>query len=129
MRKVKIAALALLALTLASAAGAEMVLSRSEFARSVFAREPDGVAQNFPPDVGEVFFFNQLTGVAGPTIVKHVWIFDNAVQMEVKLEVEGEGWRVWSSKKISAQQSGNWNVEVLDSAGNVLESATFTVGR
>lgn len=129
MRKAKVAALALAVVALASGACAEMVLSRSEFARRVVAREPEGVAQNFPPDVGEVVFFNQLSGVPGQTTVKHVWVFDNAVQMEVKLEVEGEGWRVWSAKKISAQQSGNWNVDVLDAAGNVLESATFTVGR
>lgn len=129
MKMIRAVTAVLLLLALPGLALAGMTLTRSEFARDVTAREPEGVAQNFPPDVGKVFFFNQVAGVDGPTTIKHVWIFDDKVQFEIKLPLEGNGWRVWSSKKISAQQSGTWHVEVMDEAGNVIESATFTVGR
>lgn len=126
MRRALLLALALALLS--GAALAEMNLTRAEFARDVIGREPEGVAENFPPDVGKVIFFNQISGVLAPTEVKHVWIFDNRVEMEVRLPVETDRWRMWSVKKISPEQKGLWHVEVLDAAGNVLKSATFTVG-
>lgn len=119
----------LAALLSASTAFAELSITRSAFARDVTAREPEGVAESFRQNVGKVIFFNQFSGVTEPMEVKHVWIFDNRVQMEVKLPLEMEGWRVWSVKKIDPAQVGVWNVEVLDKAGNVLESATFNVER
>ena len=119
--------LVLLAL-IATPAFADLSVTRSLFARDVIGREPEGVAENFPADVGEVTFFNQISGVTAPTEIKHVWIYDNRVEMEVRLPVEMEGWRVWSQKKISPDQTGLWHVEVLDEAGNVLMSATLNVG-
>lgn len=127
MRRIFASLLAVAAVLCATCAFAEMTLSRSSFAKGVTAREPEGVAEAFPATVGKVYLFNQVSGVTGPTMIKHVWIYDNKVQLEVKLAVEGEGWRVWSAKAIPKDQAGKWNVEVLDSAGNVLESASFTV--
>ncbi len=132
MKHVRAARSAVLGISLAvlfsGAASAEMVVARSLFAREVIGREPDGVAQSFSPDVGKIIFFNQLTGITAPTFIKHVWIYDNKVELEVKLPVEEEGWRVWSVKTLSPQQTGLWHVEVLDADGNVLESATINIG-
>lgn len=119
----------LLALLAAAApAFAELTLTRAEFARDVTGREPEGVAEKFPPNVGKVIFFNQISGVTTATEVKHVWIFDNRVEMEVRLPVETDRWRMWSVKKIDPAQQGLWHVEVLDPAGNVIKSTTFTIG-
>lgn len=118
----------LLTLLMAGTALAELTVTRSAVARSVIGREPEGAAQAFPANVGKVVFFNQLSGAAKPEDVTHLWKYAGKVELAVKLEVEEEGWRIWSVKEIPPNQTGNWTVEAVDAAGTVLETAAFTVG-
>ncbi len=49
------------------------------------------------------------------------------MRKKLELPVNGEGWRTWSSKSILESWTGEWSVDVLDSAGEVLATKTFTI--
>jgi len=102
-------------------------LTRKAFAAGVENREPVGVADTFKADVGEVYFFNQVTGVEAPTTLTHVWFFEGQEVASVELNVGGNGWRTWSSKKVLTHQLGQWKVEVRDASGGLVDSAGFTL--
>lgn len=89
-------------------------------------REPVGVVERFPADVGRVYAWMRLTGHADQAI-QVVWSHGENT-FEVPLEIGGSPWRTWSSKTIPAEWSGAWSVSVEDAEGNVLASADFTVG-
>jgi len=54
----------------------------------------------------------------------HVWYKNGQKLLEVPLTVNHASGRYWSQKNIAP---GDWKVEVVDAAGNVLASGTFTV--
>ena len=50
------------------------------------------------------------------------------VMAEVSFNVGGDRWRVWSSKTLVPEWRGDWNVIVVDEAGNVLHEDTLIYG-
>ena len=45
---------------------------------------------------------------------------------EVRFEVGGPRWRVWSSKELEPEWIGDWTVEVVREDGEVIAAETFT---
>lgn len=105
------------------AAVAEMV-----FCTGVEDRQPAGEATSFGDDVGSVTCFTKITGVADESSVTHVWYYGDEEMGRVELPVRSEMWRTWSTKTILPDATGDWRVDVLSASGDVLKSATFTVG-
>src|SRR5512138_603069 len=70
-----------------------------------------------------------FTRIAAPedtdTTIKHVWYRDNQKVGEYELPVKGERWRTYSKKEIQRGWAGEWRVEILDSAGTVLNTVRF----
>jgi hypothetical protein len=95
-------------------------------ATGVENREPVGVGETFPSDVGKVFAWMRVTGAAGQAI-QVVWSHGTHT-FTVPLEIGGSPWRTWSSKTIPSFWSGEWSVEVRDAQGNSLVTTKFTVG-
>ena len=78
-------------------------------------------------NIRTVFFFTELTGLGGERISHH-WKHLGSTIAEVPFDVRADGrWRVYSSKRISADQSGSWTVEVVTSDGVVLSTVAFEV--
>ena len=102
-------------------------MGRALFARGVVAREPVGVSDTFPPDVGEVYFFTHILGAEKPTEILHVWIHEGWEMAIVPLEVQSPSWRTWSSKRILPEWKGEWTVEVRETDGTVIYRASFRV--
>ena len=75
--------------------------------------------------IDKVYFFTRVTDLAGKQIM-HRWLFDDQVMAEVVLNVGGDDWRTYSSKRIVAAWSGDWKVEVL-ADGEVIHSYPFSV--
>lgn len=95
-------------------------------AEGVENREPVGVAEQFPADVGEVYAWMRVDGADGEALEVH-WKH-GPHEDAVPLEIGGPSWRTWSSKAIPADWTGEWTVEVRDEQGSVLASRTFIVG-
>lgn len=128
MKKSVALAFLFLAVALAGSALAEMTVDEAVVCTSVADRKPEGVAASFPAEVGRVFAFTKVNGGAEGSSVMHRWIFADKTVAEVKLDVKGSPYRVWSSKGIAPAQKGAWKVEIADDAGKVLKSVEFTVG-
>jgi polyisoprenoid-binding protein YceI len=96
-------------------------------AKDVIDRAPVEAGSSFPVSVGKLFCFTKITGALNPTHVTHVWSFDGTERARVELQVNSPSWRTYSSKIIENQEVGAWRVEVVDSAGNVLQTLNFEV--
>ena len=97
----------------------------AQFTTGIENREPVDQISFVRNDVRKVFFFSDLRGLAGTTIV-HRWIHDDQTMAEVRFEVAGPRWRVWSSKDMMPDWIGDWTVEVVTNEGEVLAAETFT---
>jgi hypothetical protein len=99
----------------------------STVSKDVIDRAPVEAGSSFPASVGKLFCFTKITGALNPTHVTHVWSFDGTERARVELEVNSPSWRTYSSKIIENHEAGAWRVEVVDSAGNVLQTLNFAV--
>lgn len=106
----------------------DLEVTTAVVATDVVDREPVGAAESFATDVGQVYFYTVFEGDFGETQLEHVWLREGEELARVPLTVRGPRWRTWSSKAIRADWTGAWEVQVVDAAGNVLATASFTVG-
>ena len=95
--------------------------------KNVIDRAPVDAGTSFPASVGKIFCFTKITGALSPTRVTHVWSFDGTERARVELAVNSPSWRTYSSKNIESLEVGAWRVEVVDGAGNVLQTLNFEV--
>ena len=104
-------------------------VGRMIFCRAVKDREPEGAADAFPTDIGQVYCFTVVLD-AGPdeTHVVHKWYLGDKLMAEVKLKAQGEYWRTWSVKHMQPEWTGRWRVDVVSADGKVLKSALFVLG-
>jgi hypothetical protein len=57
--------------------------------------------------------------------IVHVWYRNDEIMSRRVLPVQGTSWRTYSKKYITREMAGDWRVEVLDSAGNLLQTSKF----
>lgn len=117
------AALAIL-LPLHAAAG-EPTVARAQFASAIIDREPADDMQSLGSEVARVYFFTELRDMDGQTVT-HRWTYNGEVQASVEFNVRGPRWRVYSSKNLVPEWTGDWTVDVLDGSGNVVATRTLT---
>jgi len=97
---------------------------RAEFTTSISEREPTNTVQSLTNDVGQVMFFTELRDMNGQTAL-HRWEHNGKVVAEIEFNVRGPRWRIWSSKNLSPDKTGDWNVSVINGAGEVISSKTL----
>jgi len=86
-----------------------------------------GEAGSFAADVGLVWCRTLIKNVQYPAVVTHAWYHEGRTMARVELNVGSFHWRTWSSKEILPEQTGNWEVKVLDADGTVLAAAGFVI--
>lgn len=116
--------LAISSLVLSGIAQGEGNVARAIVTTGVVDREPINDLDRVLEGNEKVFFFTELSGMKGETI-KHRWSHGDEVLAEVEFNVGGPRWRIWSSKKLMAEWTGGWKVEVLDGEGNVISEKSF----
>lgn len=92
---------------------------RSAFTTEIAEREPTQDLKTLSNDNNTVMFFTELRDMHGQTAV-HRWEHDGKVVAEVEFNVKGPRWRVWSSKNLTPQNTGDWKVSVVNAAGEVI---------
>lgn len=100
-------------------------IARSTFTTAVIEREPVDNITELTTATDRVYYYTELLGMAGQSIT-HRWSYNDAVIAEVSFTVGGPRWRVWSSKNLAPDWTGNWRVSVVDAAGEVLGGNRFT---
>ncbi len=98
---------------------------RSAITTAVENREPSNNLQTVGSDQNQLYFFTELRDMSGQT-AKHRWEHDGKVMAEVEFNVKGPRWRVWSSKTFVPGWAGDWKVSVVNGAGDVISTKTFS---
>ncbi len=96
-------------------------VARAAFATGMQEREPVDSIDSLTNDHSRVFFFTELVGLQGQSVV-HRWERDGQVVAEVPFAVGGPRWRVYSTKSLLPGWTGDWTVTVVDGQGNALAS-------
>ncbi len=105
--------------------------SRGSVVRSIFTtaiqdREPIDKLNNTASDTEQVFYFTELRDMSGQTAI-HRWEHDGQVMAEVKFDVRGPRWRVWSSKSFVPSTAGDWKVSVVNGAGETISEELISL--
>jgi len=85
------------------------------------------VADEILAGEGRIFALTHLQNLAVPSTVTHVWYHNGKTMARVRLNVGSADWRTWSSKRLMAAWTGDWELKVLDPDGMVLASSHFTI--
>jgi hypothetical protein len=94
------------------------------FAGIVTAREPMGVNSEFPSDIGKLSCWVRIVSPQAPVIVRFQWFKNGEKVMEWPYSLKTESGRLWSTKSVT---TGNWKVDIVDEANNVVKSAVCEV--
>lgn len=94
-------------------------VARAAFTTGIAEREPVDNLLTADTGTDRVYFFTELLDLDGQSIT-HRWQYQGTVMAEVSFDVRGPRWRVYSSKKLVPEWTGNWYVDVVDGSGNVL---------
>jgi len=107
-----------------------LLIHNAVAARNVANRAPIDAAATFPASVGKVYCFTDVSPTAAApstTSLIHRWYLGDKSQGETRLKVAGNHWRTYSNRTVSEAKKGAWRVELVDTAGNVLQVVRFTV--
>jgi len=94
---------------------------------AVVDREVKAASSSFASGIEKLYCFTRISGAKEPTVVTHIWYYGDREQARVELAVKSSSWRTWSSKRIGAEQTGTWHVDVVDSEGRNLETYRFDI--
>jgi len=98
-----------------------------KFAVAIQDREPVGISEKFPPDIGKVYCWTKVVAQEVPTNIYHVWYYGDREMARVELGITYHTFRTWSSKKILPQWVGTWKVVVEDENGNKIAEKSFEI--
>lgn len=98
-----------------------------KFAVAVQEREPVGISEKFPPEIGKVYCWTKIIAHKVPTKIYHVWIYNGQEMARVELGITYPTFRTWSSKKILPKWKGKWTVTVEDEEGNKVAEKSFEI--
>ena len=103
------------------------IINRMVICERVADREPVAIADTFSANTEKVYCFLEVGEIESDTTVSFVWYFEGKEMAHVSLPLtKGLRWRTYSSKKLAGLK-GNWKVELRESSGIVLNSASFLV--
>jgi hypothetical protein len=100
-------------------------VARSGFATTIDNREPADNISALANDNHKIYYFTEIKGMSGHT-VKHRWEWNGQVMAEVPFTINGDRWRVFSSKNLDPSWIGEWKASVVDENGNTLSVNTFS---
>jgi hypothetical protein len=82
-----------------------------------------------PVKPGMLFFYTRVNA-SNSTTVEHRWYRDNRLSQSVELPIRpspGNGYRTYSRRTVTAENAGNWRVEVRTKDGLILHEESFVV--
>lgn len=101
-------------------------IARSQFTTAVVDREPTDNVVMLTSNSDKVYYFTELSNLAGQRIT-HRWQYQGKLMAEIKFDVKSDRWRVFSSKKIRPDWTGEWSVDLIDEDGNSLKTNSLEV--
>lgn len=102
-------------------------VKRAQFTTNVVMNEPENDVDTLTTQADEVYFFTEIVGLEGSSI-EHRWIYDGEVVATVPISIKGPRWRVYSTKKMSADHIGTWTVAVYGPNDIKIAEDSFVYG-
>jgi hypothetical protein len=99
-------------------------VTRALFTSSIAGREPVDSVLSMSNDSRKIYYFTELEGMQGQEVM-HRWEYNGQIMGDVRFQVGGPRWRVWSSKTLNPSWLGDWKVTVLNAAGEVIAENSF----
>lgn len=100
-------------------------VARATFTKGIAEREPMDTISTLGTNDKKIYYFSELRDMAGQTVT-HRWEHDGKIMAEVPFTVNGNRWRVFSSKNLEEGWQGEWKVSVIDQSGGTLAVNTFS---
>ncbi len=104
------------------------LMVETQMCTGVAERMPVDSVSDFPAGTEQVFLWCHVTGATDSTSITMVWSNEGEERATVEFPVKSPSWRTWGSKKLLPSWTGNWEVKILDSQGEILKAVDFTVG-
>ena len=95
-------------------------VSRSQFTTAVVNREPTDNVIMLTNNSSKIYYFTELENLKGHNVT-HRWQYQGKLMAEIKFDIKSDRWRVFSSKKIRPDWTGEWSVELVDEHGKSLK--------
>jgi hypothetical protein len=90
-------------------------VERSQLTSRIENREPTDNLEDFVQgqnnEMKRVYFFTHITGLVGKQVI-HRWIYEGEEKATVNLNIGGDNWRTYSSKRVPNYWQGKWQVQV-----------------
>jgi len=99
-------------------------VSRSAFTLAMVNREPIDKISKLSNDQQHIYYFSELKGLTGQNVT-HRWLYKGQTMAELKFKVGAPRWRVWSSKALLPDWTGEWTVVVIDEMGQEVFRESF----
>ncbi len=103
-------------------------IARAQFTNGVRGREPidlvESVVRSNGQTAQQLYYFTELRNLKGETVT-HRWEHEGQQVAEVSFNVGGNRWRVFSSKSLPPNMTGEWQVVVTNTDGEPLTTASF----
>jgi len=103
-------------------------VKRAVFTTKIKDREPTNNIKKLDNNRQKIYYFTDLRGMKGQK-VKHRWVYKGKVRAEVSFKVNGQRWRVYSSKTLNRGWLGDWTVSTVDRYGRTLSRNSFTYSK
>jgi len=122
-------ALAFFSLTSLSAQTSDYQVTNAVVTTTIANRMPEVQTANntFASTVERLFYFTKVEQAMEPTAILHEWYWKGELLATIKLDVDSDAWRTWSSKRIMPHQTGNWTVISKRPDGSTAQTTSFSL--
>jgi len=113
----------------ATSAPVIVTIAEAHLCRRLSTRDWRCEEASSPVRPGLLFFYTRVQASNGTT-VEHRWYRDDRLSQSVELRIQGSqgsGYRTYSRRTVSAENAGNWRVEVRAKDGSLLHEERFVV--
>ena len=111
----------------AAASADSLKVTEIAFGTGIENHAVTGVDTSFSMDAGRLYCWCVVRNAGEGDTLFHVWTLNGTEVQRVALPVKGGRYRTNSFKTLFEGMAGNWEVEAIDRAGNVLATDSVTV--
>lgn len=103
-------------------------VDKAAIALGIDKHEPLRPGTVFKSNVGKLYCYSKIRGMnATENHVVHRWIYNGKALSNVTLKLKSKLYRTYSTKTITKDMVGDWEVEIVSPDGKVLKTLEFVI--
>jgi hypothetical protein len=105
-----------------------MRMTRAVLCEDIKDGQPVNEGIIFSSDLGKITCFTEFDSITEKTTIYHCWYFrDNLRAKKKPLVLNPPKWSTFSQIEPRETDKGPWRVEIVDGAGNILQTLRFSI--